>query len=384
MKKSIIIAHLASFSGNTGDILSHLGFRKWFESFFDVPVIWKNFEIRNTYRGLSNLDEDYVDVLSTSDLGIIGGGNFLELWPENSQTGTSLNFNSDRLDSLDYPIFFNSLGVDDGQGISESAKNNFEKFVNQLERNPNRLLTVRNDGAFETLTRLIPSCTSITEIPDHGFFGAETLKFSDKSLVPSIAVNIAIDMPGIRFSGFESINNYYSHMAEALAVLAENRNLHLVFVPHVYSDLEAIYQTINLLPDQIRREQTRVVALDTTSNSTIGSFNAYLESDLVIAARFHANVFSIAHNIPTISISNYPQLTRLHSKLGNTKFKSKPLQSPNDFPDFVSEALHLLNLYQNSIPDINNSLMSSIHQSRDRFRPILDEWLILNKLKQSK
>ena len=43
---------------------------------------------------------------------VIGGGNYFELWPKNSPTGTSIAMPLELFDKIEVPVFFNALGVD--------------------------------------------------------------------------------------------------------------------------------------------------------------------------------------------------------------------------------------------------------------------------------
>ena len=143
------VLHLASFSGNSGDILNHSGFRPWFQNQISSPIKWANFEIRDVYRGDRSFKSDLLPASAGCDLLVVGGGNYLELWPSNTSTGTSLDFSPELLDSLEVPVFFNALGVDLGQGISQIAQKNFPPFIARLQNSDQFLLSVRNDGLFD-------------------------------------------------------------------------------------------------------------------------------------------------------------------------------------------------------------------------------------------
>ena len=88
----IRVLHIASFTGNIGDNANHMGFRPWFEKVSSVSVSWDNLEIREFYWKERKWDMDFVDLANSYDLVVIGGGNYFELWVEDSPTGTSIIF----------------------------------------------------------------------------------------------------------------------------------------------------------------------------------------------------------------------------------------------------------------------------------------------------
>ena len=84
------VLHLASFSGNIGDNANHMGFRPWFADQVGRNVEWTNCEIREFYWKERAFDADFVVLANSFDALVIGGGNYFELWVENSPTGTSI------------------------------------------------------------------------------------------------------------------------------------------------------------------------------------------------------------------------------------------------------------------------------------------------------
>ena len=145
------ILHLASFSGNIGDNANHMGFRPWFAAQVGREVTWTNCEIREFYWKERAFDADFVTIANSYDALVVGGGNYFELWVENSPTGTSIAISLEDFDKIRVPIFFNALGVDSGQGVPEKSKQNFTRFLSKLLSSDQYLVSVRNDGAVDTL-----------------------------------------------------------------------------------------------------------------------------------------------------------------------------------------------------------------------------------------
>ncbi len=129
---------------------------------------------------------------SGASLIVIGGGNYWETWPTNSRTGTSLDITFDELDSLGLPVFFNALGVDVAQGVSDNSLK-LPEFLQQCSLSNNFFVSVRNDGAAQNLRGTLGYDGDLAELPDHGFFALK--RTGAPSSMRTAAVNLALD-PG--------------------------------------------------------------------------------------------------------------------------------------------------------------------------------------------
>lgn len=129
--KKLKTLHLASFNGNIGDNANHNGFYKHLES-LDYEFEIDELEIREFYWKQRSFDESFVELVNSYDLLIVGGGNYFELWVEDSPTGTSISIELELLKKINTPILFNALGVDPGQGASEANIQKFRDFLDVL------------------------------------------------------------------------------------------------------------------------------------------------------------------------------------------------------------------------------------------------------------
>ena len=326
---------MASFQGNVGDVASHRAFRTWFESLFpNLEIQWLDIEIRNFYRDTDLAWEIFDGAVSRSNCLIIGGGNFLELWPENSPTGTSLPFSRKEMEDLSVPIFINSVGVDDGQGVGQSASQNFAEFINSFVDNNRNLLSVRNDGSLSVMQRFLnpENWNKCFELPDHAFFTNWTSEVTDfqKTRI-TIGINLAIDMPEIRFSKYnQDAFEFLSQLALTLDRLLDFHDiLDLRFIPHMYSDMKAISFILGELKDTHRRERATVTTYDTRANSQ-EFLEAYSQLDGVVGMRFHSHVFGISKGIPVFSLNSYPQIEKLLNNIGLESIKSYDFQDHHE------------------------------------------------------
>ena len=311
--KEINIGHLASFHGNIGDQLNHLSFRPWLQTQIRSSLNWNEFEIRDCYRKKKSFNPDFINFAISKDLIVIGGGNFFELWPENSINGTSIDLSIQEIQDIGKPIFFNSLGVDAGQGLSKRAEVNFKAFFEAIANDPKCFVSVRNDGSLEQLEVLNIDTENVSVLPDAAFFYPNEIYRSDNSI--TIGINIADDMTTLRYrdSNGETFLRSLANVIESL--YQSNDQINYVFFPHIYSDIAFISRLLKLLSDQIVRKNISVEKYSTKIDDAKSLALAYSKCDLVLAMRFHANVLPLGMGVPTIGLNTYPQIYKLYDEI---------------------------------------------------------------------
>lgn len=382
------ILHVASFAGNIGDIANHYGFREWFTKLVGNDVFWKEFEIREVYRGQKSFDINFAKLANEADLVIIGGGNYFELWVDNSPTGTSISIEDDVFDSIKTPIFFHALGVDDGMGFTAQSIANFNRFLNKLLSSDQYLVSVRNDGAFNTLikhTTLDPALNEVLSIPDGGFFTDHYFRShaSNKNFTSTyIGVNLASDMPEIRYSGSAEFINYEEYLQEIAIVLKEihkkYESVKFILFPHIYSDIKIYSDLINVLPDELRRNNIIIEKYDSTNSFNKSIFNIYPKCEVILATRFHANVISLVSNTPTIGLFTYKQIESLYAEIGMEKYLIDARRK-----NFSQNVLPLLTSIlidkKNVLTDLNR-MHDYIKKQKSESVYNVENWLTKNKL----
>ncbi|MBM7573190.1 polysaccharide pyruvyl transferase family protein [Aquibacillus albus] len=325
--KNIRALHIASFNGNIGDNANHNGFRNRLKEIFYCAIEYDEIEIREFYQSwnIRNFNSsEFIDLCNSYDLVIIGGGNFFELKWDYSYTGTTINIRSESLNKIDTPILFNGVGCDIAKGASESAISKFKSFLEIITNDNKYLVSVRNDGSYETIKKLYGDRYSdkIYRVPDGAFF-LETKKFDFPELnnsLKSIGINIVSDMKDIRFNkelkdGIE-YNDFINSISEELnTFLKINSDYQIILFPHIYSDLNAINNLLEQIDDRYRRTRIVIAPCLTGSGSEEYIFGLYKECELILGMRFHSNVCSIAQNIPTIALSSYKKIIDLYKEL---------------------------------------------------------------------
>jgi polysaccharide pyruvyl transferase WcaK-like protein len=372
--KEINIGHLASFHGNVGDQLNHLSFRPWMQTQIRSSLKWTEFEIRDCYRKKKTFNPDFFNFAISKDLVVIGGGNFFELWPENSINGTSIDLSFQEIQDIGKPVFFNSLGVDAGQGMSKRAEVNFKTFFESIANDPLCFVSVRNDGSLEQLKALNIDTDHVTVLPDAAFFYNNYTVGSQASI--NIGLNIAEDMKTLRYEDGDG-ETFLRSLARTIEDLSEwNDQIKFVFFPHIYSDIAFISRLLNLLTDQIVRNKVTVEKYSTISDDAMRLPIAYGKCDLVVATRFHANVLPLGMGVPTIGLNTYPQIYKLYDEIGLQEQCISP-----DGIDFESKLQELIHdaLLRNSHWVSKQALMKNkIVNDRKKVGIQLSSWLKRN------
>lgn len=377
--------HLASFSGNIGDNANHSGFRPWLESFVSCKVEWTDLEIREYYWKERRFDDSFLELVSNFNLLVIGGGNYFELWVEESSTGTSIDIPLDIFSKIKIPILFNALGCDEGQGSTDKSLGKFTRFLQLLASSSQYLITVRNDGAMNTLQKNMPPTLleKVFVIPDGGFF----LDFTES--IPNyldaskkrIGINLACDMGEIRFRNFDVTNGYdmfCDEFAKMLEMLAEeDPEIHYFFFPHIFQDLKIIADVISRMNDRLRRTRVATAPYLIGAEGAKHIFGLYHHCELFIGMRFHANVCAIGMGLPVIGLCNYIQIDYLYEEL-NHPTGCFNIRNPG-FSLLLRKKI-LASLSTNQLSKESARIMNDVKHLRKSFDQVLINWLQCNSL----
>jgi hypothetical protein len=376
------ILHLASFTGNIGDNANHSGFRPWFERMVGMPVTWVDLEIREYYWRERRFDESFLELLRGFDLLVIGGGNYLELWLERSHTGTSIDIPPDILEKMEIPIFFNALGCDEGQGATEKSLVRFRSFMGMLASNERVLVTVRNDGSSAVIRKVLPASHAdrIPTIPDGGFFLE-----SDSPSMPDgagqgvrVALNLACDMPEIRFGAFGGVDGGYENFCAEFAVFVEELaarrpDVHFFLFPHIHSDLKVNSDLVARLGDRLRRTRVGSAPYVTGAAGARHVYGLYARCDLVIGMRFHANVCAIGTGVASLGLYNYPQIKLLYDELDSAD-RCIDVRRPGFSTELLEAAADSLNRLDD-LRERSRQTVTRLRGQREAFEPRLRQWL---------
>jgi polysaccharide pyruvyl transferase WcaK-like protein len=311
----IRVLHLASFRGNLGDAASHMGTRRALERHVG-PAEYTELELRRFYRSRGELafDGSFVDLANRHDLLLVGGGNFFELWVPGSTTGTTVEIDAELMERIRTPIVFYGVGCDDYRGAPPENVERFAWFLQAAYAHPHVLVSVRNDGSRANIARLLGEhyAGMVDVVPDGAFLLPPPV-----ALVPNsyIAVNVALDKIGPA----ATFDLFARRLAAALdEVLERMDGTVLLFVPHVYSDLEAIGRVLERMDDVHRRERVEAAQYSPDGFGARAAQVLYANALVAIGMRLHANIIPMSQGTPTIGIGTTPKLEQLHREVRST------------------------------------------------------------------
>ncbi len=319
------VQHVASFHGNVGDNASHNGL---YASFFEATgyrLKPKEVEIRRGYQSYAGPDPlDWIGEVignqSDYELTLVGGGNFFTPRIDHSPSGTTIGLGADQIRGVSRPLVFHGIGFDPYQGTTARNLARFLEFLEQSAANPHVAVYFRNDGSRENLRSCYGDAVAerARVVPDPGFFVdvGDVAPGGGLGFERYLAVNVAKDMLEMRFDSINGYRDFLGGMAEFLEKICTQKELALVLVPHIWSDVEAAGDLLGVMRDRFRRTRVALAPLLTGPESEKCVFGIYRDAEVVIGNRFHTNVCSIGLGVPTVGIASYRKLTDLYQELG--------------------------------------------------------------------
>lgn len=319
------IIHLASFNGNVGDMINHIGFYNNIRKYVTSDITIKQIEIRNYYRSWNEaaFDQNFIDMVNDGDLFVVGGGDFFRIEWDYSLTGTTFNMQNELFDKINIPIVFNAVGVDIIDGNEKNIVK-FRTFLENCARKQRCIISVRNDGSYDILKGI---CTNelmkkILKVPDGGFF--TSANYYEHIEIPEnkkmIALNITKDRND-EVWGTDAEKSYVDFVEELanyiLLLLTSNKEYYIVFVPHILSDIEAIYDVLRKIKGVLITTRVSIAPLlngDITTAEYITDI--YRKAYFSICMRYHANISSIAMGTPTIAPIGIDKHIALYKDIG--------------------------------------------------------------------
>lgn len=382
MTKRIRILHLASFSGNIGDIANHEAFYKQFLPLFNNnEVEIEKLEIRKFYKNWNEMkfDSKFVDYVNTFDLFIFGGGNFFELCWDYSETGTTFDISPELLKQIKTPIFINAIGIDDNKGTSNSNIRKFKLFLETLQKYNKYYFTVRNDGSFDIFRKYFSEYLSMIKvIPDQGFFINNVVEIrGKKSKKKYIGINIAYDMNELRFVDI-AYEEFLHVLSEQINLfLSKNKDYMIYLFPHVQADYNAILDLLKMLKNEYIR--TRISITSIIQGEELNTFQKYSDCELILAMRFHANVCAISLGIPTIGLITYPKHGAMY---GEINLSNRKIEINNKyFSELFEKEFNQLTEHQAKRTqqiEENEKTNQILQKQNKKHLKELKKWLVLN------
>lgn len=372
------ILHLASFAGNVGDIANHESFYVNLKENINEDIQIDKLEIREFYKNsqLRYFDESFVDLVNRYDLFVFGGGNFFELKWDYSTTGTTFNIDLALLKKITTPIFINGMGIDIGKGYNEENIEKFRAFLHELFNETNVFFTVRNDGSMEVVRRYFSEFEEkIHVIPDHGFFinDVEFIKEYHSKDKKYIGINLAIDMPEVRFKN-RSYEDFCDDLAELLDYVVDELDKEIIFFPHILTDYEAILKLTSKMNNLHTRTHVSIAPL--IQNNELSLLKLYKDCHLVIGMRNHTSICTVGLQIPSLAIVSYEKPKKIYEEI-NLVDRFIDINDSNLFGILKEEieALVSSDMYENKIVNQYDGVLESLKTKKATVYNYLKNWI---------
>ena len=324
--KRIRILHVASFTGNIGDNASHIGLYNILREILGDGIDTEQVEIRRFYKNYSlpdkmNFDEEFVKQANTKDLLIFGGGGFLDYWVPNSDTGTTIDMPDNELEKLSVPTLFVSVGCIPHQPVPDGNIDKFHHFLQSVERKDNIRIAVRNDGSILELKRLFGDEFEgkIVEILDNGFFFEPSSVFNCRLIdKPYIAINTTLDQLTMqnRLIGKVDYNSVRKEMCSLLQRIIDKTDYSLVFVPHIFKDLQAFREILEGINDFYIRSRVAIAPYVQGDYGCKQLMSVYNQADAVLGMRFHSNVCPLAMGKHIVGLAALDRVIHMYNSVG--------------------------------------------------------------------
>lgn len=320
------ILHLASFSGNLGDVYSHAGISTYFDT-RNITNVYR-IEIRRIYQNYNAPDKiSFNDVLNllirdTFDCLFIGGGGFLDYWLPGTSTGTTFDVNYELMDKVHKPMIFSSLGAFPHKDVPVENHDKFIRFAEYLSRNKYVSLMFRNDGSLTSINKQFPNldCSNFADGGDHAFLYAAKEVNLATTRGRYICVNIGPDQLSLK-SAFRTgpimPDEYFKKFAKLLVELSDKHDCEIIFIPHLYSDIEAARLICSYLPDIFLRNRFSIAEYDPLGRNLDYILAFYRASVFNICGRLHSNIMSICSKNLTLSLAILDRVSALADQFDN-------------------------------------------------------------------
>ena len=315
--RTLNVLHLASFAGNTGDGAMHDGAYRTRQADMPFEFAYDRVEMREfVHWGRRGFDADFIAQANRSDVLLLGGNSIFQMWRDNTASGTYFDFAPDYLLQITKPIVFYGIGCDATRGISSVAMERFRAFLDAMISSDRVLFSLRNDGSRTLVAEGAGEqyAAAMPVIPDGGLFAEPHA--SPRRPSPYIVVNVAGDMPEVRY-GEDGLTQFSRHVAGQIDdLLSRHADLRVLFVPHVYSDLAVIADCLAALDDRNRRTRVEVAPYLVDAGSWADVFALYRGAAAVLAMRFHASLVPLGIGVPTVGLSTHHKVSGMFAGLG--------------------------------------------------------------------
>jgi polysaccharide pyruvyl transferase WcaK-like protein len=378
------ILHIASFHGNIGDNASHIGLNSIFKQ-IGLNACITRLEIRQFYHNAANrvrkyFDDNFANYCNEFDLVVFGGGGYLDYWMTESKTSMTFDINEVVMDKIKVPFLFTSVGCIPRGSVSNECRDKFTKFLTYTAKRSDWNIFFRNDGSLNHISKEIDHSLALNfrEILDNGFFYLDS-RMKDFALVKKeyVVMNVAYDQVISKYttSGLAEQDEYYKEVSKVILRIIEEKNYHVILVPHIYSDLKSIDKLLDIIPENHRRENISIGPNLTGLHGANINFSIYANANIAIANRLHANICSLSMGSKVIGLS---ALTRIHELYKSLDLSSQCIEIRSGLSMHLFEKIEKLlsmndSLYMQKIDNsLNKKRVDTLEAYKKYFQDIID------------
>ena len=221
---------------------------------------------------------------------------------------------------LKFHFFLLVLVVFQGTRLTTSVEISLLSFFH-IQQKETIGTSFRNDGSLDHISKEIDHSLSLNfkEILDNGFFYKNMIA-NDFALVEKeyVAINLAYDqvISKYKYSNASKQDEYYKEILNVILMIIEEKNYHVILVPHIYSDLKSIDKLLDIIPENHRRENISIGPNLTGLHGAKLNFSIYANAHIAIANRLHANICSLSMGSKVIGLSALTRIHELYKSLG--------------------------------------------------------------------
>ena len=367
------ILHIASFQGNLGDILNHQNFYRVLKEKLCCELEVKQIEIREFYKNSAKrkFDLELSEYINSFQMLLIGGGGFFDVHWDYSSTATTLDMPEEFIDSIQVPVVINALSYMEFKKTPELFIK-FERFITKIiERN--WFISLRNDGSYERMKKRFPklNMNKIIEVPDN-VFTAVMSSVSRKIEGVTVGMSLTDDLFDKEYNCGVGQEMFLTRVTEYVKRLLDKK-YNIVFFIHTPQDVMLISKILPELSDLAKRKQVILSPLDVHDDNSVGMYESYYRMcDVMVAMRFHVNIFALSNNIPCVALAGHARIEGLYHSLNLDE-----LCIPVNNIDFIESLDSVLNKVIENLSEYRNEdKMIQIRKWHEQYMTSLQEYIV--------
>ena len=232
---------------------------------------------------------------------------------------------------------------------------------------------IRNDGSYEAIRKFLGTkyVNMFDFILDSGFFyKIEKKEMNLFNKNKYCIINVSMDQSKLKNSNVKKnkFNNLEEELSKLVIFVISKLKYDVVFAPHIYSDLKMINKVLSKINDFLIRKNISILPYIQGDLGANIIFNAYKNSDIVLATRYHSNVCSMTLGKKTIGIASLDRINYLHKSLKSKNFVTIEDGFYNKLKNKILEIKNLTNNTQITLKTIKNEKNKTLKKYHNFFK----------------